>query len=124
MGQAVGGRFCCPGLKAVPDQANFCFVDTGKDSRKVFEALLRKGVIVRTGDIFCHPTHIRVTYGTEEQNSRFLKALKGVLAALLKIIAHQPRYIHCCLIEACYSRLSRLKKKVAVLDKGPFFKAR
>ncbi len=80
--QQLGEGFAALGLKAVPDQANFCFVDTGKDSRKVFEAMLRKGVIVRTGDIFGHPTFIRVTYGTEEQNSRFLKALEEVLAAL------------------------------------------
>jgi len=67
------------GLKVVPDQANFCFVDTKADSKKVFEALMKRGVIVRTGDIFGYPTFIRVTYGTEEQNVRFLAALKEVL---------------------------------------------
>jgi histidinol-phosphate aminotransferase len=70
------------GLKPVPDQANFCFVDIGVDSRQAFQALLQKGVIVRTGDIFGYPTYIRVTYGTAEQNERFLAALKDVLADL------------------------------------------
>ncbi|MDW7740277.1 MAG: histidinol-phosphate transaminase [Bacillota bacterium] len=70
------------GLRAVPDQANFCFVDIKVDSKQAFQALLRKGVIVRTGDIFGHPTYIRVTYGTEEQNKRFLTALKEVLVEL------------------------------------------
>lgn len=70
------------GLKPVPDQANFCFFDTGADSRQVFQALLKKGVIVRTGDIFGYPSYIRVTYGTGEQNARFLKALEEVLAAI------------------------------------------
>ena len=69
-------------LKPVPDQANFCFVDTGVDSRQAFQALLKKGVIVRTGDIFGYPSYIRVTYGTAEQNARFLKALEEVLAKL------------------------------------------
>jgi histidinol-phosphate aminotransferase len=70
------------GLKPVPDQANFCFVDIGIDSRQAFQALLKKGVIVRTGDIFGYPTYIRVTYGTKAQNERFLSALKEVLADL------------------------------------------
>ncbi len=70
------------GLKAVPDQANFCFVDTKADSKEVFQALMQRGVIVRTGDIFGFPTFIRVTYGTAEQNDRFLEALKEVLAEL------------------------------------------
>ncbi len=70
------------GLRAVPDQANFCFVDTGVDSKQVFQALMQRGVIVRTGDIFGYPTYIRVTYGTEEQNRRFLKGLKEALAEL------------------------------------------
>jgi len=70
------------GLKAVPDQANFCFVDTKADSKEVFQALMQRGVIVRTGDIFGFPTFIRVTYGTAEQNDRFLEALKEVLTGL------------------------------------------
>ncbi len=70
------------GLKPVPDQANFCFVDLKVDSREAFQALLRRGVIVRTGDIFGFPTYIRLTYGTPEQNKRFLSNLKEVLDEL------------------------------------------
>jgi len=66
----------------VPDQANFCFVDLKVDSREAFQALLRRGVIVRTGDIFGFPTYIRLTYGTPEQNKRFLSNLKEVLDEL------------------------------------------
>jgi len=68
------------GLKAVPSEANFCFVDLKRDARPVFEALLRRGVIVRSGHIFGYPSYIRVTCGTEEQNHRFLRALEEVLA--------------------------------------------
>ncbi len=70
------------GLKAVPTQANFYFVDVKRDCRAVFTRLLQRGVIVRTGDIFGFPTYIRVTYGTKEQNERFLEALSGVLTEL------------------------------------------
>ncbi len=69
-------------LKAVPDQANFCFIDLKVDSREAFESLMKKGVIVRTGDIFGFPTYIRVTYGTAEQNEKFLSVLKEVLTEL------------------------------------------
>jgi len=67
------------GLKPVPDQANFCFLDIKVDSKEAFQALMKKGVIVRTGDIFGFPSYIRVTYGTDEQNRRFIEALKEVL---------------------------------------------
>lgn len=67
------------GFRPVPDEANFCFVDLKEDSQKIFQALLRRGVIIRTGDIFGFPSYIRVTYGTAEQNARFLSALKEVL---------------------------------------------
>lgn len=68
------------GLQVVPTEANFVFVDLKRDCRAVFEALLRRAVVVRTGDIFGLPTHIRVTIGTPEQNERFVRELKAVLA--------------------------------------------
>ncbi len=52
--------------------------ETG-DCRQVFGELLKRGVIVRTGDIFGCPNHIRVTTGTDAQNQRFLDALTEVL---------------------------------------------
>jgi histidinol-phosphate aminotransferase len=67
------------GLFYLPTQANFIFVDVKRDSREVFQALLREGVIVRTGDIFGCPTFLRVSIGTMEQNERFIKALRKVL---------------------------------------------
>ena len=69
------------GLRAIPTQANFIFLDTGHPSKAVFEGLLRCGVIVRTGDPFGLPTWIRVTIGTEEMNQRFITSLRKVLAA-------------------------------------------
>ncbi|HIE53435.1 MAG TPA: histidinol-phosphate transaminase [Armatimonadetes bacterium] len=67
------------GLPYVPSQANFVLVDVKRDSRQVFAALLRRGVIVRTGDIFGLPTHLRVTVGKPEENERFIAALREVL---------------------------------------------
>ena len=67
------------GLAYVPTQANFILVDVGIDSRKCFDALMCRGVTVRTGDIFGLPTYIRVTIGTAEQNRQFINALREVL---------------------------------------------
>lgn len=67
------------GLDYVPTQANFVLVDTGMDCRAVFDGLMRRGVTVRTGDIFGLPTHIRVSFGTMEQNEKFIAALREVL---------------------------------------------
>lgn len=63
------------GLQPVPSEANFLYVDVGQDGRKVFEALLREGVIVR----HIEGRMLRVTIGLPEENSRFLQALKKVL---------------------------------------------
>lgn len=70
------------GLDYVPTEANFIFFDTGKNCRDVFQALLKKGVIVRTGDIFGYPSYLRVTIGTQEENTRFINSLKQVLSQL------------------------------------------
>ncbi|MBE3574638.1 MAG: histidinol-phosphate transaminase [Firmicutes bacterium] len=70
------------GYKVLPSQANFLFFDSGVDSRRLFQALLRRGVIVRSGDIFGCPTFVRVTVGTPAQNRGFLAALREVQAEL------------------------------------------
>ena len=64
------------GLAYVPTQTNFIYVDLGRPSADVYQALLRQGVIVRQGDPFGQPTFIRVTIGTPEQNQRFVEALR------------------------------------------------
>ncbi len=67
------------GLEYIPTHSNFIMVKVGKHSREVFVELQKKGVIIRTGDIFGLDDYIRVTIGTEEENKRFIKALKEVL---------------------------------------------
>jgi histidinol-phosphate aminotransferase len=65
------------GLQVAPSQANFILIDVGRPARAVYEALLRKGVIVRP--FASLPTSLRVTLGTERENDRFLSALFEVL---------------------------------------------
>jgi histidinol-phosphate aminotransferase len=63
---------------AGPAVANFVYADLGRDSRELFEQLLREGVIVRPTHGFGGPTAIRVTVGTQEENAFFAEALARV----------------------------------------------
>jgi histidinol-phosphate aminotransferase len=65
---------------AGPAVANFLYVDTGSDSRPLFESLLAGGVIVRPLHGFGAPTAIRITSGTPEENRFFADALARVAA--------------------------------------------
>ena len=66
------------GLETVPSVANFLLVKVG-DGNKVFQGLLRRGVIVRAMGGYGLHQYIRVTIGTREENEIFLEALKAVL---------------------------------------------
>jgi histidinol-phosphate aminotransferase len=63
------------GLEFVPSAANFVLVRVG-DGDKVFEALLRRGLIVRAMRSYKLPQWIRVSVGTMEQNRRFVAELE------------------------------------------------
>lgn len=68
------------GLGYAPTQANFLLVDVHRDATGIYRRLLRLGVIVRPGAIWGYPTCFRVTIGTEDDNTRFLRALDAALA--------------------------------------------
>ena len=67
------------GLGYVPSVANFILIDVGKDSREVFKACLKYGVIIRDMCQYGLKNFIRVTIGTPKENQRFLRVLKKVL---------------------------------------------
>jgi len=73
-------EFAARKLAFVPSQGNFVLVKVG-DGRKVFEGLMREGVIIRHMHGYKLPEWIRVTVGTQEQNQRFLKSLDKVLSS-------------------------------------------
>ena len=67
---------------AGPAVANFVYAESGEeDSRPLFEALLRAGVIVRPLEGFGAPSAIRVTVGSPEDNAALDEALGRVRAA-------------------------------------------
>lgn len=66
-------------LRYLPSEANFVLVDVGCDGQKVFEALLKKGMIVRSMKAYGLATWIRVTVGRRSQNAQFYRLLKNYL---------------------------------------------
>lgn len=67
------------GLEYADSATNFIVVDTKRDCKAVFNALLKKGVIVRDMKAWGFDTYIRVTVGTREEDQKFVKALKEIL---------------------------------------------
>jgi histidinol-phosphate aminotransferase len=68
------------GLEWIPSHGNFVSVDLKQPGLPVYEALLRKGVIVRPVANYEMPNHLRVSIGTEEENRIFLNALSDILS--------------------------------------------
>lgn len=71
--------FAARGLEWVPSTGNFILVKVG-DGARGFAELQKLGVIVRPMKPYGMPEWLRVTVGTEAQNTRFLAALDRVLA--------------------------------------------
>ena len=69
------------GLEYVPTHANFILVKTGHGSA-LFQAMLRKGVIVRDMTSYKLPEWIRVSIGTPTENEKFLRVLEECLPAV------------------------------------------
>jgi histidinol-phosphate aminotransferase len=70
------------GVEVADSEANFSWVGLGShDEDAVMQALAEQGVIVRGGKALGAEGFIRVTYGTREDNNRFLAALDEALRA-------------------------------------------
>lgn len=78
----LSARFTEMGLKVYPSWGNFILVDTGRDCQKVFEGLIRKGVIVRPTTPWGLDTCLRITVGTPEENEVLVEALEATLEEL------------------------------------------
>ncbi|WP_199425925.1 histidinol-phosphate transaminase [Thermaerobacillus caldiproteolyticus] len=73
-------RFCQEnGLHYYPSEANFILIDFGIEGNKVFQYLLERGIIVRSGNALGFPTSVRITVGSEEQNAQICEALQQMI---------------------------------------------
>ncbi|MCX7800722.1 MAG: histidinol-phosphate transaminase [Fimbriimonadales bacterium] len=69
------------GARVYPTWANFVYADLGRPAQPVFDALLRKGVIVRTAASMGSATGLRVSVGTPDEVERFVRAFREVASA-------------------------------------------
>jgi len=67
------------GLKCLPTQSNFLMVDLKADATKVFEEMLKLGVIVRSMKSYGFDTFLRITAGTKEENTILINSLQKVI---------------------------------------------
>jgi len=82
---ALGKAFLYPaferlGLHAYPTAANFVAVEVPGTAADAYEAMLRRGVVTRSGDALGMPGRLRITIGSPEQNATMLEALGSLVA--------------------------------------------
>jgi histidinol-phosphate aminotransferase len=66
-------------VRVYPSLGNFLLVDLGREAGPMYDALLRRGLIVRPMRGLGLAHHVRVSVGTRAENERFLRALGEVL---------------------------------------------
>jgi histidinol-phosphate aminotransferase len=68
------------GLSTAETQTNFSWIDLGDaDEAEIVTGLAERSIAVRPGVPLGDPGHIRVSYGTPEENDRFLAAMAELL---------------------------------------------
>ena len=78
----LDGEVTALGCKVFPTQTNFFLIDVGMDCKKLYEAMLHQGVIVRPMAAYDYPSYIRIPVGLPAENQRFVKALEKCLNEL------------------------------------------
>jgi histidinol-phosphate aminotransferase len=67
------------GIAYVPSQANFLLIHVARNSREVYEQMLRQGVIIRAMTSYALPEYIRINAGLPAENQRFIATFKRVM---------------------------------------------
>ena len=70
------------GFASVPSSGNFLLVEFGAAAANVNQALLKRGVIVRSTANYGLPNHLRITIGRPGENAKLLTALDAIRAEL------------------------------------------
>jgi len=82
-----GLRYLAGELKALrlpftPSVANFILVHPPQDVRRLYESLLRQGVILRPMGAFGFPRSLRISVGTSSENRKAVDALRASISEL------------------------------------------
>ena len=77
----LGAAFRRLGMFAYPSAANFVAVRVPVAAEDAYTDLMRRGIVVRSGDKLGMPNFLRITIGTAEQNRELVAALEADLPA-------------------------------------------
>jgi histidinol-phosphate aminotransferase len=77
----LAAAFARLGLFAYPSAANFIAVRVPVEAEAAYTDLLRRGIVVRSGDKLGLPNFLRITIGTPEQNRELIGAIEAELPA-------------------------------------------
>ncbi|MFB5195849.1 histidinol-phosphate transaminase [Neobacillus sp. KR4-4] len=69
-------------LRFTESMSNFILVYLGKNAKEIYQQLLAHGVIVRYGDTWGLPEHIRISIGTTEENHILIEEISSILLKL------------------------------------------
>ncbi|MFB1080827.1 histidinol-phosphate transaminase [Jeotgalibacillus sp. JSM ZJ347] len=73
-------QFCTEhGLSYFPSQGNFILVHFNRDADEMFQALMQKGIIARSGQALGYPKSLRITIGTGEQVDKTLESIREII---------------------------------------------
>lgn len=70
------------GLETWPTQGNFYLVKMPGDTKKIYEEMLKRGVILRPVAGYGLKEYLRITNGTLAENQRMVQSLEKVIASL------------------------------------------
>jgi histidinol-phosphate aminotransferase len=76
----VIGELSRRGITFIPTVTNFVLIRTALGGEDLHQRLLAEGVIVRPMEAYGYQDAVRVSFGTHDENQRFLAALDQVLA--------------------------------------------
>jgi histidinol-phosphate aminotransferase len=79
------GQLDSMGIGYIPSATNFILVKIGKDAAKIYDGLLKRGVIVRNMAAWGLDDCLRVTIGTTKENLRFINTLKSIYGLRRKV---------------------------------------
>jgi len=67
------------GLTYAPTEANFIWIDVRRNAKELADAVLRRGFMIRSGEVHDALQHVRVTIGRPEENDGFIEAFREAL---------------------------------------------
>jgi histidinol-phosphate aminotransferase len=79
----LAGARAGAGIRVLPSEANFLFVEHGVDDAALFAGLIRRGILIRLGGEMGMPGWARITVGPQPLMDRVAEALPALRAELL-----------------------------------------